>query len=47
MLLESDAAGRCFPKDGRRDIIVEDEGAQDDHLHMGRVRAPRRDDGGC
>lgn len=47
MLLEPDAAGRCIPEDERRDIIVGGEGVQDDHLHRGRVRAPRRDDGGC
>lgn len=47
MLLELDAAGCCVPEDERRDIIVEGEGVQDDHLHRGRVRAPRRDGGCC
>jgi len=37
---EPDAAGRCDVE--RRDIIVEGEGIQDDHLHKGRRRVRRR-----
>lgn len=32
----------AFSDVGRRDIIVEDEGVQDNHLHKSRTRARRR-----